>query len=810
MKKILVFILILIVSAIAQQSKTTEDGRFRYKVDSFTGGVNLSGDSTDLAPNEALSLKNFILTANSAESRHGISILNVNPIGTSGVAVKIDNIFKYEPYPDTFRLCIAAAGFIYIIPTLDNPAWDTTSFPGDADSAWGQYRLGFSDDSLTAFYNGLDVARPSPSWFYLKVSKGDVLVIDGDSSSSEYSIANTDGSNDTVLTLGSVYQGETTLVADFTVYKKIYQGSANFRQNGALLYISGLNDFTIVYDDTNYQFLALVDTGTVTSTAALLDSIVSYNEGTVGVTRNSNVVRNWRGANFGGTDNRVEAGMIFTLIWDISFYDTRENYVTFKGRWTSEIIDIDSSLNTLELADNVTLLTPNEQVITPWTSLIDQPYEIVEYLRPCNFDADIQVRDTLKNWFDDQYGDQYLLGLYSVLNVGGIQESPLIYCNGDSSFQIDTTDSEIGAISAGDYYYIFTGNPKVEDVNFRAPSFEQIFVKNGQFYGYGKQADSFDPDFNTKEVKENRIWFSEIDIPFLMKTTYILDLDKTGDITTIFELINGGYIATTNSIWRFSGIPSTDIRDGNLNVRKIVSNIGIPDIDNWAQATLEYIYFADETGLYFFNGIRPKKISQRVDPLFERYSQSDMVLGYYPMENQLFISWPDSGVTWIYDENFDAFVGPFDFGMTCMNQQSADLDTNIFFFGHADTLGHVFFYPNTVYYDSMPATSANIAYEYLSGHQSHGDYSYSKKILEIAVSTQSSGIMEVAFYNDFSTTKSDSFITYSTGNFVHAPSFGRGRSYGEYIQTGITASAGQKVVLRGYTTELQWVGREVK
>lgn len=808
MKKVLLIILSLAVCVIGQQSAPT--GTFRYKVDNFTGGVNLAGDSTDLAPNEALSLKNFILTENSAESRNGISIWNTNSIDTNGTPLKIDNIFIYEPYPDTFRLCIAAAGFIYIIPTLDNPAWDTTSFPGDVDSAWGQYRLGFSDDSLIADYNGLDVARPSPSWFYLKVSKGDVLVVDGDSSSSEYSIANTDGSNDTVLTLGSVYQGETTLVADFTVYKKIYQGSANFRQDGALLYISGLNDFTVVYNDTNYQFLALVDTGTITSTAALLDSIVSYNEGTVKVTRNSNVVRNWRGADFGGTGNRVEAGMIFTLIWDIGFYDARGNYVTFKGRWASEIVDVDSSLNTLELFDDVTLLTPNEQVITPWTSLIDQPYEIVQYLRPCNFDADIQVRDSSKNWFDDQYGDQYLLGLYSVLNVGGIQESPLIYCNGDSSFQIDTTDSEIGAISAGDYYYIFTGNPKVEDVNFRAPSFEQIFVKNGQFYGYGKQADSFDPDFNTREVKENRIWFSEIDIPFLMKTTYILDLDKTENITVIFELINGGYIATANSIWRFSGIPSTDIRDGDLRFRKIVSNIGIPDIDNWAQATLEYIYFADETGLYVFNGIRPRKISQRIAPIFKRYSQSDMVMGYYPYENQLFISWPDSNVTWYYDETFDAFPGYFNFGMTCMNQQSADIDTNIFFFGVNIQPGHVFFYPNTVYFDSLPGGSAAIDYEYLSGHQSHGDYSYIKKPLEIAVSTQSPGVMEIAFYSDFSTSKADSFVTDSTGNFVHIPPFGAGDVWGEYIQTGITASAGQKLILRGYTTEMQWTGRKVK
>lgn len=793
MKKVLLIILLFAVCIIAQESQPT--GTFKVKVDNFRGGVNLAGDSTDLAPNEALSLKNFVITQNSAESRHGISTWNTNSIDTNGTPIKIDNIFIYEPYPDTLRLCIAAAGFIYIIPTLDNPAWDTTGFPGDGDSAWGQYRLGFSDKSLIATYNSLDVGRPSPSWFYLKVSDGDVLAVDGDSSNSEYVIANTDLNNDTVLTLTSVYKGATDNEADFTIYRKIYQGSANFRQNGALLYISGLNDFTIVYDDTNYQFLALVDSGMISSVKSIVDSAVYYNEGTINIRVNSNVVVVNHSAEF-RAGNNVEDSMLF-----VALYSSYAGGVVLDSRWASIIINVDSAKNTLELLDNA----PR----TFW----NQPYEISQRLKHCNFDTDIEVNDSSKNWFDDLYADEYLLGLYSIFNIGGVLSLPLIYCNADSGFQIDTSETEFSdyiAPSAGDYYYIFDGSCRISNGYFRFPFFEQIFVKNGQFYGFGKQVEAYDIDFIDKELKENRVWFSEIDIPFLMKSTYFFDLDKTENITTIFELINGGYIATTNSIWRFSGIAPTDVQVGDLQFRKITNNIGIPDIDNWAQATLEYIYFADETGLYFFNGIRPRKISDRIESVFKRYGQSDMVLGYYAYENQLFISWPDSDVTWIYDENFDAFLGPFDFGMICMNQQSAELDTNIFFFGHADTLGHVFFYPNSVYFDSMPGTSTTIAYEYRSGHQSHGDYSYTKKPLEIAVSTQSSGVMEIAFYSDFSTSKADSFVTDSTGNFVHIPPFSAGDVWGEYIQTSITASGGQKVILRGYTTEMQWTGRKVK
>lgn len=824
MKKVFIFILILAVYVIAQQSAPT--GNFKVKVDNFTGGVNLSGDSTDLGSDEMLSCQNFTLTANSLESRRGISTWNANAIETSGVAVKINNIFIYEPFPDTFRLCIVAAGFVYIIPTLDSPRWDTTSFPGDVDSAWGQYRLGFSGDSITAVHNEDEMhSLKRPTWWYGNVNSigsagGDIIIIDEDSSGSEYDIQYIQAGTDSILEIttyphaDSGYRGKTDSVASFTIYKRFLDTSLRpiqFKQIGGDLYISNGADFTIVYDDANYNFLSVIDTGTVTSTVALLDSIVSYNEGTVKVTRNSNVIRAWRDADFGATTNNVTVGMIFVLIWDIGFFQSGGNqeWIRFNGRFASEIITIDSTANTLELADNITLVTPQGQVITPWTSLIDQPYEIVNNLRPCNFDANMEVRDANKNWFDDQYGDQYLLGFYNVDSESGENFATLIYCNSDSGFSIDSLF--VNPVT-GNNYYIFSDMPRHgiltdSDADI-APFFEQVMLSNGQLFGFGDQTRA--SLWRSGGVNEYRIWFSEVNIPRLRKAGYSFDIDKTENITTMFELINGNYIATTNSIWRFSGIGPTDVQSGNLNVRKIVSNVGIPDIDNWAQATLEYIYFADETGLYVFNGIRPKKISHRVDPLFGRYSQSDLVMGYFPLENQLFISWPDSGVTWIYDENYDAFVGPFDFGMTCMNQQSAELDTTIFFFGHSDTLGYVFFYPNSVYSDSMPGASVNIGYEYLSGHQSYGDYSYPKKPLEIAVSTQSPGVMEIAFYMGFSTSKADSFITDSTGNFVHVPSFDRGLAFGEYVQTGITASAGEKVILRGYTTELQWLRREEK
>ena len=776
---------------------------FKYSVNSFTGGINLAGDSTDLAPNEALSLKNFEITQNSAESRHGISVWNTNSIDTNGTSVKIDNIFIYEPYPDTLRLCIAAAGFIYIIPTLDNPAWDTTSFPGDVDSAWGQYRLGFQGDGLKVFYNGGSCVDGGKTFWYTKISMGDRLVVDDDSSSSEYEITNMWTQGDTTIFISPNYKGATDSENKYMVYKKMNRGITAFKQIEQLLYISGLADYTIVYDDTNYQFLALVDSGIVDSANTLEDSVLYYNNGTVFVEWGSNIVKNWEGAQFWPSNN-VDSGSIFILKWFRHITPRSPE----EGRWASEIIDVDSAQNTLELADILEIVG---------LQLNGQNYEIVKNLAPCNFDADIEIRDGSKNWFDDQYGNQYLTGLYYVSGLEGATraKTEFIYCNSDSGLQVDTLNNDnpgtsIGVPDSGDVYYIFSGVPVHGIATLRKnPFFEQLFYKNNQLFGFGAQA----PDsawWSDAKATGFRIWYSEIDIPFLMKSTYFFDLDKTENITVSFELINGTYIATTNSIWRMSGIASTDVQVGNLNVRKIVSNVGIPDIDNWAQATLEYIYFADETGLYFFNGIREKKIGLRVDPLFERYRQSDLVMGYFPIEKRLFISWPDSGVTLIYDENYDAFIGPFDFGMTCMNQQSAELDTTIFFFGHSDTLGHVFFYPNSVYFDSMPGTSVNISYEYLSGHQSYSDYSYPKKPREIALSVQSPGAMEVAFYNDFSSSKADSFVTDSTGNFVYIPSFDRGFVHGEYLQTGITASAGEKVILRGYTTEIQWLLRYTK
>jgi len=778
MNKALCLVLILIVSAIGQEPGQ----QFKYRVDNFRGGVNLAGDSTDLANNESLVLKNFVLTQNSIESRHGISIWNVNPIDT----FEIDNIFIYEPYPDTMRLVIACGGFIYICPNLTDPGaaynWDTLATTTRAG------RLGFEGDSLrvqngTSYIYDLNF----PTWLYLKAARYDYIDILG----TDYKINYLSDITDTSMILVDSYSGSDDTVSYF-VYKT-YKGIPAFRQNGTYLYIMDSEGQTLVYDDTTFWFLALVDSGQVTSAENVVDSLTFYSTGRVTITGGSDIVEGVQGAVFDSTHSGIVPGMVISI-----------RYVIRQGlgyTWfSSTIIGVDSAHNTIQMED--VFPTEHSHHIN-W-----HHYKILNYVSKCNWDVDVAVADSGKDWFDFEYGTNWLLDFYCVGHDTGYIAATYIYCNRDSFFMIDTTSYRP---AANDYYYIFAKVPHrygFTDANYYKifPYFEDIMFSNGQLFGFGSD-DVFAPAGQYTGYKNiYRVFYSAKDMPYCIKVDYNFDLESTEDITCFFELMHSKYIGTKSSIYRFSGLAIPPNATG-LSYKKVVSNLGIKDLDNWTPATLEYIYFADETGIYRFNGIRAEKISRRIDPVIDKYSQSETVLGYY--DNKLYISWPDSDITIIYDEDFDAFY-TFDFGMTCFNHQSADIDTTIFFFGHSDTLGHVFFYPNSVYYDSMPGTTMGINYEYRSGHQSHGDYSYPKKVNEITASVQSPGVMTFYIYNDFSATPADSFVTDSTGNFVYVPSFDRGLAFGEYVQYGIKANAGEKVVIRDYEVALQWLNRFTK
>jgi hypothetical protein len=224
----------------------------------------------------------------------------------------------------------------------------------------------------------------------------------------------------------------------------------------------------------------------------------------------------------------------------------------------------------------------------------------------------------------------------------------------------------------------------------------------------------------------------------------------------------------------------------------VVSNVGIPDPDNLAKATEEYVYFATTDGIYLFNGVRAEKMSYKIDPFILHYNQSRCVLGY--QRERLYLSYPDSDVTFIYNEPLQAWTGPMDFGMTCICTLP---DTNIIYFGMHKYKGRVFYYPSSVYSDQSPTQSVNPTVEYQSGWQSFGGYWLNKQVNEGFFPISTLGNVRISVWADFDTIACVDDTTNHSGRYVYRPQF-TPDCVGEYFKVNIQASSGANAIIQGY------------
>ena len=767
------FILIFLLFSIPLSAETYHQ--------SYDKGLLVTGDSTDYEQGYILACNNLVPSlTGELHSREGFSVLNSNPIDT----FQIDNIFIYEPYPDTLRMIIVCNGFIYVCPTLVDPGavnWDTL-------------RMSRDGTGLTVYHGSQAVLADAPTWWYSYINAGDYLTVDGDSSDGEYEILTVTPQRDSTAVLANNYNGATTDTS-YSIYKKI-QGNASFRQEGSLLYVSDSKGFPFIYNDTTFWFLALMDSGMVDDVLEAGDSAMIYNTGTAKVRPNSNIVYGAQGANFG--DSTIDVNMVFILYWYYWYQD-----IYYNGIFASTIIDIDSSLNNLRLAD----VLPNFGNRISIARDYFWRYEIAEDLRPCNFDADTIVVDGSKNWWDTQYGDGWLTNLHCCTYKGGVAYSHPIYCNNDSMFMINPSVS----IDSGYYYYIFSYIPFRIGGDTQFPYFEQITFQNSQLLGFG----SWHPDTISWSENSNfdnainRIWYSETLIPTCIKNNYYFNLDPTENISTFFNLRDVLYCATNSSIWQITGLASTDVIDGDLSYSKIVDNLGIDDADNWCQATIEYIYFIDETGLYRFNGVRPEKFSYIVDDLIQHYWQSDCVMGYF--NQQLYISFPDSDITVCYDESLNKFY-TLNIGMTCFNPQSADINSDVFYFGDSDSLGYVCYYPNSAAVDSFPDTTLGFPIQLLTAKNSlYGLYnkeikSTMKQLNYIVcdVNSDSTDSLEFSTRIDHASDPADTII-YLTNSSNHVWVSPISKIVGERFQFEIKSDyCTHRTIIRPFDVDGEW------
>jgi hypothetical protein len=235
----------------------------------------------------------------------------------------------------------------------------------------------------------------------------------------------------------------------------------------------------------------------------------------------------------------------------------------------------------------------------------------------------------------------------------------------------------------------------------------------------------------------------------------------------------------------------------------VVSNNGIPDLDNWAKATEEYGYFTNKTGIYRFNGVRPEKISYLVDPIIEQNYNSQIVMVY--QNPNLYVSFTDSNLTLVFDERFEyydpVFKGvvipstTFDFGMTCAYVDPA---SDYVYFGLNGKPGRIYYYPNGEYWDRNSSTdSSAIEIEYKSGWQSYGGYWLNKRVSEGYFPMLTPDTASVSIYSDFSGTADDVITADSAGRFVYRKDADNDAT-GEYFQVAIRDTVYEQTIIGGY------------
>jgi len=791
MKK--VFLLFLLLFCIA--------GAEDYRVPNFKGGMNLvNGDSVNLAPNEAISICNMVLNGDVLESRHGYSVWNATAIDTIN---EVTNCFVYQPTSTTYRM-VVSAGHYHLYKTTSLAAASNWS-----DVAFKIADTGYVDDETLFVASDIWPRLKTAMWdsVYLKCSPDSSLTIDN-----SFSV------NDTAIILSK----NSGVDDSSNVYFEIWCTSVtpSFAQYKDKLYISGAYQasaggrFSMAYDDTDYTLLGVIDTGVVSDTIDIQDtSTIIFNEGYAHIKRNSNKVKIMGpNANNIPSVTGVEKGMIF-VIENGPYPDGERRY-----NWQSVIDSV--------YADTITPYSPSIDTAIYWYLELEDlhpevyhgyygHYEIRRDYWACGF-ASYAIEDSNKNWLDIDYASGFLQAMY--LQPANSDTVYDIYCNGENYVAIN------GNLEPEDRYYVYSMLPYYllitsEDYT-QFPYLDQIIFNKERLWAIGNNYSKYQVGqgqwINTRG-DVNTVWYSDPAYPEYIKYNYNFSVGNNERLTCVFELRGDLYFASANAIWRAGS---------NIGDMYKIANVGFSDKKSMAVDNDNLAYFANDDGIFVFNGTRADKVSRNedfnIEPFHDKFKQSQIVMGY--KNDILYVSYPDSidstthanypnGVTLRIDID-NRFWSYFDFGMNFIMMDWADKDTSIFLFGHPNYPGRIFYYPNSMYSDSLSTGSAVPTCTYETGWQDLGAMNDPnlrttvKVINSVTMPMQVPGQATVYIYStginpvDFSTTVADSFVTDKTGNYIFTKY--PYRCVGEYFKFKVKTSSGTKFVLRPYGVNWSW------
>lgn len=768
-----------------------------YIVPNFAGGIFVTGDSSDILPNQALSMVNVSLDVDgSIVGRWGYSVIDsVSPDTTK----EIQKLFIYQPQSGTQRLVFVQDGYIYVFDSLKVPKSVT----------WSNYRLKYTGGNITIATgnaNVYDVAKDN--WYYITTGVGDQVKFANDSLRTVVSLSDSFDYKMS-LTPGLFGTGTTT----YTVYKKLNKPSWVGGFNKKLYLCDSLdrNGETWVYDDNDKSIknIIAVDTGLVSKAPALNDTLWGYNAGLARIFRNTNKAYASNDSIKWQTSNGVTPGRIF-------IYDYRKppDYTT-RHQFITTITAVDSARRVLTLNDAFTDLAADS-----WNG-----YKIAAYLDNCSLDSGLAITDKYKNWNDVSFGDFYLKTFYAVLGDSGLNDGKIAYCNTDTTFSVSRREAlRLGKSSTlywhpdssgtsflnGNRYYILSRYPNAV-TNFESTvNFHQLLFFDNSLFGFGTSGTMPLRYFGNHTTYNNRVFYSEPYLPYYMPYNYNFDLDANEKVTALFEIQNSLFIASDRAIWRMGGSPSLRSGGGDMSLSKAVTGLGIKNFDQVTVAGNDYAYFLSYGDIYKFNGYRAEKISFPIEPILAKYANAKSLLWY--MDHKLFVSFPDSSVTIVYDEERNYPNGAFytwDFGVNAVYVMP---DSNIFYFATPQHKGHIFYWPNGLYYDHFPTYNYRYSIEYSTGWQSFGKPSLMKYLI-----TQGSEVpllapdtMYLDVYVDFEDTVRQTLTCRQPYRYVYIPAFNN-KCVGEYFKfifrtepLAVAASPLARINLKGY--RLTWNG----
>lgn len=796
MKLILTIIFIMTVSLFGQETGYMENS-------DYTGGLNLTSDSANLKPNQAITADNVVFNKyGSIEKRPGIKYWNRNQTTGSDV---IKDIFYFTTTAGTKKTMIASQNWLYA-----KNSTDTTTI-----TDWAAQRVKYSKGSISVT-NGSKVVTGRATWWLLGIKEGDYFYFKtgffGNGNGTAYVIDTIRTDSSLVLTQAYGYFTDT---GSYEIVRNLDNSQNNIVSWNNNAYVASSKVPAFYYDSSDCRWLACIDSGQLSMGVGVVpDAQISYEitsafYSCVRYSRGNYQLVNEAYFNVDSANNvygnAVKDSMGKGYVFNLTHVDPLSSSNSLISRTILSIDSINSST---------------------WRIMLNSGYPRNLATTNVYSDSAFMTSSQSSNFQDgDYYFVQDSTKIFSNTYVGCIFVSgvlprvPLVITEtGGGNLTIRrTTNDSVSAIAENTRYYIFSSIPytkKLNSMGYYSPIFEQIFFHDNILFAFGHQLDSLGDTIN-----QGFIYHSDIGLPKQLRTIsedgltielcgFDVSFNPDDKPTSLFELHDRLIISTQNKIYALMGYPPA-IGDGNLI--NVLPNMGIPSYNAVVTRDNNYAYLANTQGFYTFDGNGVDKISLAVEPLVKQYLTSDYELGYF--NDNVYFSFNDSNYTLLYHEPTKGF-SRLNFGIEAMNHQTVASDSGYFLFAH-HTLGarRIFKYPmDTQYVDSLsPSSSTPITIKYKTGWMALDGISWNKmfKAFYVTLARYNDNIY-FRFRTNFDTTTVQSilFDTPSCDNCQYLTSKRLQLSQllqGRYIQLEVSGSTSNYFSLGRYG--LEWERR---